>query len=232
MDDNFLFNKQRIEEICSLILSKGLKFIWSCHIRSNQSVEELSPLLKRAGCQQMLFGIESGSQKILDVLQKKTTVERNSSALRKTKKNGFINLCFFTVGNPCETKEDLWLTKKFILDNKSFIDAALVSFLTPFPGTNIWEDMRKLGKIPPTDKVDWAKFHYDRIGFPVNQELSPKVFQNFYFELLSLAPPRFNTVFFRFLSDPLGVLINIYKTDKKVIFSALYESFLKQFKSK
>ncbi len=229
MDDNFLVVKKRLIDICSLILSKEIKFSWSCQATSNEIDEGLLPLLKKAGCKQMLFGIESGSQKILDILQKRTNVEKNSFALRKVKENGILVQCYFIVGNPNENEQDLYLTKKFILDNKKYIDTLLVSFLTPFPGTKLWDDMQRLNRIPPPQEVDWSKVRYDSISFPVNQELNPKILQRFYFELLSLMPPNPSTIFYRFLSDPIGVLANVAKTDKKVILSTLYRSFYKLF---
>jgi anaerobic magnesium-protoporphyrin IX monomethyl ester cyclase len=228
LDDNFLMKKSRLREICSKILSKGLKIHWACQATSNEIDIEMLPLMKKAGCRQVIFGFESGSQKILDILQKGTTVEKNIQALRKVKEQGMITQSYFLVGNPGETEEDLQLTRNFVTDNKKYLDSVLVSFLAPFPGTKLWNDMKERHLIPDLDQIKWSEIRYDTIGIPVNQELPPDVLQKFYFELLSLVPPKFSTLIYRSLSDPVGTLSTIARTDKKAIFLTAYSSLFKR----
>ena len=221
IDDNFLMRKKRVVELCELILSKGLKVSWALQATSNEIHEEHLPLLRRAGCKQIVFGFESGSQKILDVLQKRTTVEHNEWALRKSKESGFITQTYILVGNPTETVDDLEQTKAFVRRNLPYLDSILTSFVAPFPGTAIYEEMRADGRMPDATTVDWSKIRYDTPSFPVNQEVDPTVLRRYYFEIIGLRPPSFGTIVSRALSDPFGVLANVARTDKRAIVSTL-----------
>lgn len=228
MDDNFLMKQKRVAELCERILSRGVRTQWAISATSNEVREELLPLLRRAGCRQIIFGFESGSQRILDVLEKHTKVEKNEFALRKAKEAGLLTQGYILVGNPTETQEDMRLSREFVRRNKRYLDSLLVSFVTPFPGTQIWEDMRARGLLPQPSEIDWEAVRYDRISFPVNQEVPPQVLQRHYFELLSIIPPKFSTIVFRFLSDPIGVLSTVAKTGIQPVLSTLKQSILRR----
>ncbi|MDO8559298.1 MAG: radical SAM protein [bacterium] len=107
VDDDFSLNAQRAKGICEEILRRGLKFRWSCTSRVNLVNEELLRKMKEAGCWMVIYGIESGNQKILDSINKKFTVEQAISALEITRKVGLLTSCGFIIGLPGETKETI-----------------------------------------------------------------------------------------------------------------------------
>ncbi len=224
MDDDFLLHTKRVKELCARILQRNVKFSWAIQATSNEIKEDLLPDLRRAGCEQMVFGFESGSQPILDGLQKRTTVEKNEWALRKCKEAGFLTQSYVLIGNPEESVEDLEATKRFFQRNARYIDSLLVSFVQPFPGTQLWKDLRARGAIPEARDIDWSQVRYDTPSFPVNETTPVPVMRRYYFEMLAIKPPRLSTLVARFVSDPVGVMANLARTDKRAVARTLKSS--------
>jgi len=144
-DDILIVNKKRLEEICNGLISEGLsgKLIWSCHVRANLLSEKdmaLLKLMKEAGCVQLDFGFESGSDRMLKFLKKSSvTVAQNQLATDVAKMAGLRVYGNFMLGTEGETKEDLLQTKDFITQNLDKIDFYSVRLTTPYPGTELWD---------------------------------------------------------------------------------------------
>lgn len=182
-DDLFMTDKRRVEEICKLLLRTGLskKIIWGCQGRANLVQTEkdikLLKLMKRAGCVQIAFGFESGSERILNFLKGGTvTVAQNQRALDITKKAGLRIMGYFMLGTQGEKEEDLLATKEFIVKNQDKLDHYQMYITTPFPGTQIWDLCKKEHLV---DGVDWEQYGVgilDRHVF-VNTVLPEKVDQ-------------------------------------------------------
>ncbi len=108
VDDHFLLQPKRIEAICKGIMEEGLTIQWGCEGRVDSVCMDLFPAMARANCRTLMFGIESGSQKILDRLKKEQTLAQTEAAVAAAKKAGIeIVHGFFVVGNPDETEEDM-----------------------------------------------------------------------------------------------------------------------------
>lgn len=152
-DDTFITFKPRLVEICQRIIDLKLNISWSCLGRVNQVTEENLRLMKRAGCWQISFGVESGSQEVLEKIHKKVTLQQIRHALRISHEAGLLNKGFFIVGHPGETKETLKLTYDFIMDNP--LDDISVTMLTPFPGTELHARAAEFGTFDP----DWEKMN-------------------------------------------------------------------------
>lgn len=140
-DDTFTLNAKRAIEICDLILEKKLKFAWLAMSRANTLTEELVKKIKRAGCKQISFGLESGSQKILDLMKKNATLEMGKKAVEMVDRNGLSSHSSFMLGNVGETeetiKETIEYAKSLPLDNATF-------FITsPYPGTALYDVAKK-----------------------------------------------------------------------------------------
>ena len=143
LEDAFFTNKERAKRICELFIEKGLnkKIVWGVLLRSDMATEDTLKLLKDAGCVQVNYGFESGSQRVLDLMNKGTTVEQNLKAAQLTKKYGMRIFGNFMVGIPGETKEDMLLTFDFI--KKVEPDYMQLAKYTPFPGSKMFNDMIK-----------------------------------------------------------------------------------------
>jgi anaerobic magnesium-protoporphyrin IX monomethyl ester cyclase len=165
MDDDLLCSRSRMMEFCKLYKENGLKVIWGCQARVTTVDEELLKNLKEVNCKQIIFGLESGSQRVLNILKNKaTTVEQNSRAVRLVHKAGILACGSFMIGNPGETEEEIAMTKKFILE--SDLDGVQVTVTTPFPGTKLWAMCKEKGVIP--EDIDWKNFNLNNLTFKLN----------------------------------------------------------------
>jgi radical SAM superfamily enzyme YgiQ (UPF0313 family) len=140
-DDIFTLNLKRLKKILKLIKPFNIKF--RCMGRAGYDTEETYELLAEAGCYQIAWGIESGSQYILDRMIKQVTVEENYNVIQWAKKYGIIARAFFIIGFPGETSETLEQTKQFIIDSKP--DQFFVSNFIPYPATDVELNPDKYG---------------------------------------------------------------------------------------
>lgn len=136
-DSTFTANKQWVYDICSEIQRRGLKIHWNCNTRADLLDEGLLTAMKKSGCHSIAFGVESGSQKILDVLKKGTTLRKVKEGISLCKKVGIERTGTFMIGNPTETEEDARETLAFIkaLD----LDLAFTFVTIAYPGTAIYD---------------------------------------------------------------------------------------------
>jgi len=136
-DDNFLLNKRRVFEICRLMKQKKLNLVWSCDSRVDLVDAEILKVMKEAGCWEISYGFESGSQKILDNLKKNISIEQSKKAIKLTKEAGISVRGFFMIGCPGETEKTLKETYKFIKNNN--IDEIFLSYFTLIPGSEVYK---------------------------------------------------------------------------------------------
>lgn len=152
-DDNFCVNRNRSIELCKEF--KRLDVVWRCLTRVNTVNDEILVAMRDSGCKEIIYGVESGSQKILDILHKCTTVKQNLEAMKLTKKNGIQVKAGIIVGSPGETWETVEETKKLLRECPP--DYWNVSVFTPYPGTEIWSNPEKFGvKILTRDITKFA----------------------------------------------------------------------------
>jgi radical SAM superfamily enzyme YgiQ (UPF0313 family) len=130
--------------------------------RVNMVDTELLELAKSGGCWQVMYGIETASQPLLDFYQKGITPAQVENAVKITKKVGLKAKGFIMFGNPLETRETIKTTIDFI--KRIDLDDVSISFFTPFPGTAIYNEVEKYGQF---DK-DWAKMSCFDIVFVPN----------------------------------------------------------------
>lgn len=152
-DDTFVTFKGRLVEICQRLIALKLDLSWSCLGRVNQVTAETLALMKQAGCWQISFGIESGSQEILKTIRKNVTIEQIRQAMVLCHRAGILSKGFFIVGHPGETKETLRATIDLALELP--LNDISVNMLTPFPGTELYERAAEFGIFDP----DWAKMN-------------------------------------------------------------------------
>jgi len=155
VDDHFLLQPKRIDAICRGVIDAKLKIQWGIEGRVDSVAQHLFPIMAKANCRTVMFGIESGSQKILDRLKKEQTLEEVRTAVKNAKKAGIeIVHGFFTVGNPDETIEDMRATFEFAA--KLPLDTFGFNRLCVYRGTPLWQEYVKRGLV--SDSVDWYKY--------------------------------------------------------------------------
>jgi len=150
MDDTFTVSRSYVAEFCKRVKIDHPRILWDCQARVNFFDEEYAKVLKESGCIQVDFGVESGSQKVLDRLKKGIKVEQTIKAFDICRKYGLRTVATIMVGNPGEGVEDLELTGKLLKRIRPDFYAAY--YTTPFPGTDLYEEARSGGLIPGTDR--------------------------------------------------------------------------------
>jgi radical SAM superfamily enzyme YgiQ (UPF0313 family) len=155
VDDHFLLKPKRIEAICQGIIDAGITIEWGVEGRVDSVCQHLFPIMAKAHCRTIMFGIESGSQKMLDRLKKEQTLEDVESAVTNAKKAGIeIVHGFFVVGNPDETVEDMRATFSFA--SKLRLDTFGFNRLCVYRGTPLWQEYVQRGLV--SDVTDWYKY--------------------------------------------------------------------------
>jgi radical SAM superfamily enzyme YgiQ (UPF0313 family) len=135
-DDTFTIDRQRVVDICKLILEHKIRLNWDVRARVNTVDEKLLRLMKQAGCMRIHYGVEAGTEKILKILRKNITIPMVKKAFSLTKSAGIETAGYFMIGSPTETIEDIKDTAK--LAKELFPDYVHFSVLTPFPATDLY----------------------------------------------------------------------------------------------
>ncbi len=153
VDDTFTLNQERAEKICDGIIEQGWDISWGASSRVDTLSEKLVKKMKKAGCWVIFLGIESGSQKILNAIGKRITIEQVRKAVKIVKDAGIKVLGSFIIGFLQDTAETIRETLRFA---KSLnLDYAEFSILTPYPGTPIY-DYSKKNKLLLTE--NWSSY--------------------------------------------------------------------------
>lgn len=149
IDDEFVMKKEFVYRFCKLVkdLSNkiGQKITWGCTGRANLMTEHLIAAMADAGCVLIGYGIESGSQKMLDLIKKKVTIKQAKEAILLTKRYLGWADCSLMIGYPGETRETIQETVDFCKE----LDLApeVIFFLTPYPGTELYSIALEQGRI-------------------------------------------------------------------------------------
>ncbi|HOD35758.1 MAG TPA: glycosyltransferase [Syntrophales bacterium] len=115
-EDNFTANRKRLLRFCNLLLERGINIPWACETRVDSLDREVVELMHRAGARAFYFGVESGSQRILNFLNKGITVDQISNAFRYCREFGIKTAANIMIGVPTETAQDIHETQKLLED--------------------------------------------------------------------------------------------------------------------
>ncbi len=151
-DDNFAHHKHRLRSLLTK-WKQELDVTWSANSRVDVVNEECLEQMADAGCWQISWGIESGDQKILDYEAKHVTIDQIKKALSWSAKQGIYNKGFFIIGHPYETPGSIQRTIDLALELP--LDDFQMSFMTPFPGTEIYRNWPNYGVL----KEDWERMN-------------------------------------------------------------------------
>jgi radical SAM superfamily enzyme YgiQ (UPF0313 family) len=159
VDDTFALNLKRIKGICTEIREREINVEWMCMGRVDTVSKEMLKEMKRAGCVSIGYGIESGSQHVLDeYIKKGITLEQAERAIRITKESGITSVAYFMIGIPGETLNDIEKTIEFA--KKINPDAVNFSITIPMPGTELFETANKIGEIEVNSLRDFDYSNY------------------------------------------------------------------------
>jgi len=134
-DDNITSNTNRLADLCAEIKNCG--FVWRCSVRAESLTKKTCKLLHDGGCREVSVGIESGDQRVLDYLNKRTTIQKMLEGCRNAKEAGITVRALFMIGTPGEQKDTPERNLQFI-KNLDY-DLITLSTFIPLPGTDIWK---------------------------------------------------------------------------------------------
>jgi radical SAM superfamily enzyme YgiQ (UPF0313 family) len=223
MDDTFTISKKHIREFCNCMQKYFPRLIWACQARVNFFDEEIAANLKKGGCVQVDFGVESGSQRILDSLKKGIRIEEIIKAFDVCKRVKLRTLATVMVGNPGEDLNDIentkWLLRKI---NPDFVGAY---FTTPFPGTELYRLAISGGFLSRKSEKRWHQLDGPLSWIKTSKENVQKA-QKELMKFNVLKHYLLNLVFyydmakFAFINPKvfLKIVINILKGDTKKAF--------------
>lgn len=196
-DDNFLLFRKRNLDLVRLLKKNGIDLKFNCLARVDITSEDYLTKLKEGGLWQVNFGIETASQKILDFFKKGISLEQVEKAVNIFDEIGIRTKGLLMIGNPFESKKTLEQTKRFVMKLK--LKDVSIAYFTPFPGTKIFPDIQKYGKLVDTyDKFNmfWVVFvpnglkkedleHY-YIGIYKNFYLRPNIALDYFLRFFSI----------------------------------------------
>ncbi|WP_330217049.1 radical SAM protein [Geobacter pickeringii] len=146
-DDTFTARADRVIEFCRLLLEEQVHILWSCQSRVNCVDEEMLLWMRRAGCECVQYGVESGSERVLALLGKRITPEQVRRAARATRRAGIALSVYLIAGVPGETEEDVQATVTLV--NDILPHDGQVAPLAYYPGTALFADAVREGGVPP-----------------------------------------------------------------------------------
>lgn len=166
VEDFFFTNRKRVEEICQGLIDRNIKIKWGTTQRADhmaRATPEFLQLIKNAGCSYLTFGVESGSQRLLDLMHKDIKVEDAITAAKKCKEYGITGMFTFMCGIPTETEEDIQATMNLIDEMREANPDAWISGIfqyMAYPGTPLYDLAVEKGFKPPQTLEQWGNYTY------------------------------------------------------------------------
>jgi radical SAM superfamily enzyme YgiQ (UPF0313 family) len=142
-DDTLTLDRKRIFDICDEIINRKIRLAWGCQTRVDQVSKEVLAKMRKAGCNEVSFGVESGCQRILDAVKKRVSVEQSENAVKWAKEEGLFVAVSTIIGYPGETKETMKQTLDFI--HRIEADDVWLCLATPYPGTELRALVERMG---------------------------------------------------------------------------------------
>ncbi|MEE9164930.1 MAG: radical SAM protein, partial [Nitrospinota bacterium] len=216
-DDTFVIFKKRLIQLCETLIKEKINITWSCNGRANAVKPDILRLMKKAGCWQISYGIESGDPKILEFSRKRIKIDQMRQALEWTHEAGILTKGFFILGFPLETEETIKKTIDFA--KSSCLDDISVSQMTPFPGSEMYNIGEKYGSI----NKNWEKMNLLDVVFVPHGLTKEKldIFQRKFLKEFYLRPGIIKTYIMRLIKNPGNIkgLLSGFKAFFQTVFS-------------
>ncbi len=151
LDENLLFSLDHINKICNSISKYNLK--WTCNARVDYFSDDVIHRMKEAGCVEIKYGVESGSQRMLDKMNKKVTLTQISEALKGTYNAGIRTKCFLLFGYPGDNMQSAKETVDFISEHEQYISRINLFNFSPLPNSPIYYEEKTVNK-----EVSWRGY--------------------------------------------------------------------------
>ena len=177
VDDLFTVRKDRVVALCEAFLEAGFAFTWSCNSHPNLLDPPTMRLMKRAGCWQIAYGIESGSQRVLNVVKREVRIPKMRETLRMTRAAGIRTKGYLMIGHPTEALDSLAETTEFLRNVE--LDICQITKYTPYPGTPSYPDIRRFGRF----RENWEEMNAMNFVFVpegLDEDILERYFDHWY----------------------------------------------------
>ncbi len=187
LDDSANIRVKRLERLAHLLIENQLNhvpWIFVNGIRANLASKELLSLLKQAGLKRVAFGVETGDPEILRTIDKKVDHDTIRQAFKNAKEVGLETIAFMIIGLPGETRETMQRTIDFAIELDPLI--ANFSMMTPYPGTKVYEIVKRQGRFLIQDWEDYvffeqkARYELGDMTAELVEEMYRKAYRQFY----------------------------------------------------
>jgi radical SAM superfamily enzyme YgiQ (UPF0313 family) len=176
-DDQFTFNRQRVEEFTSLMIDRPLGMTFNCAVRAEHIDHDLLIRMRSAGCWMMSLGIETGDEELLAQHRQNADLDGLALKIRMIKDAGLRTKGLLMMGLPGETEASIRRSMKYVFSLP--IDDFNLAKFTPFPGSPIYENIRELGEFEEEwEKMDCMNFLFVTKG--MTRERLETLFNEFY----------------------------------------------------
>lgn len=174
-DDSFTISRKRVMDLCDLIKKEELDVSWRCLSRVDTVDREMLQGMRDSGCYQIQFGVESGDQRMLDLMKKATGVDRIRETFRVCDEIGLETVGFFMFGYPGETPESIRNTVNLSREIKP--DFVTFNLFTPLPGSETFESFPR----KEWDRYDFTSTSFCDIDSERMAEAIKEAYRNYYF---------------------------------------------------
>ncbi len=180
-DDTFNLDSSRVFEFCAELRKRDLGVEWGCFCRAAQMTPEMARAMAEAGCKVIQYGVEAGNDRMLQAVNKKTSVKEVENAVRAAVAAGVEQIvCGFIIGHAKDTEESVRDTIDLGLRLSDLGATRLtLSLLTPYPGTAVYEEREQRGITLLTD--DWEQYTFSHVVMET-ENLSRDRLRKLYFE--------------------------------------------------
>ena len=206
-DDEFFVDTERAKKICEMIIKDNLniEIFAACRVNyvANNMDDNYLKLIYRAGFKILAFGVESGSNRILELMHKDISIEQVFETIKRLKKVGINSKYYFMAGFPTETIEDLYQTTDLIQKMKQIdpqIRIPAWRIFTPYPGTDLYELAVKDGWQPPRTLEGWSNYDFNTVKMPWVIGKKKRIIKNvpFLINYLAMGKTKGRGIFFKF----------------------------------
>lgn len=191
-DGTFTYDRKYLEAFCHAMIDQKPGIEWQCTARYDNLDEGLLKLMKKAGCGGLYFGLESGSQRVLDITEKKQTIEEVIKVSKMVYDAGIPVATSVLLGVPDETKEEIEETLKIMKVVKT--DIYDVHFYVPLPGSSLYEAMSEEDR----KNIDWRKVGYKSYDNYFSKKIPQVELQKYYTEAYKIADVARNKTVMRY----------------------------------
>jgi radical SAM superfamily enzyme YgiQ (UPF0313 family) len=180
----FTLDKGYVKDICKALLKSGIKISWMCNSRVDTIDDEILSLMKEAGCWMISVGIESASQKVLDLSHKNYRTDKAKEIIKKINGKGILTIGHFIFGLPGETEKIIEETIR--MSNDISVDIALYYIATPFPGSELYETHKN--SISSYENILYSQNS-------INNDIDLKKYLSYAYKSFYINPKRLITLF-------------------------------------